>query len=650
MMIGRPFGAAPNQHASIPISRRLTAPNGTFAGVVVAGVRLAWLSDLLSHSPSGSTVTVRRDDGVILMRMPFNADAIGRGATTDAAWQDYMRSGHSPAGDGAGGLRLYRKSGASLLVVEIAQNRTEVLNRAAWPMWQPVLTLIPGLCVVGIGLFALNLRYRNDQIEAAARAANDERMRLLATMSHELRTPLTGILGQAELLTGEGGLSDRQTTRLNRLSEAGNLMRVILNRVTDVARPAGGDSLVLTSCDLDELIRGCTGIVESEARKKGLCLTTIVDPGTPARLLLAREYVQQVLINLLMNAVKYTSEGTVSLRVKSSATSLRLEVADTGPGVPPGQRRRLFRGYDRLDATGSREAGTGLGLSITDDFVHRMEGRIGHANNPSGGSLFWVELPIREPSALAKKVPRKQPASERLSPAETVSDGHALHILLVDDLDLTRSVTADFLRSAGHIVTEAPDGETAIDAVSSNDFDLVLTDMRMPIMDGLEATRRIRALPGHRGTTPIVLVTADLAALERGASGQAGVDHCLMKPFTRTELLTIVATAARVTSGPPDDTGESRVIDASVLAEMESRLGQAMTASHLRAAARRIEDLLAMLECPGVAENPAIGSAAHDLIGGVRSFGPYRSFIVPAALRYRERPRVVPCRAAGRRD
>ena len=240
LLIGRPFATAPTQHASIPLSRRVNTVDGGFAGVAVAGVRLTWLNDLLSHRPPDRhpSVTVRRDDGLILMRVPFDPDAIGRGVG-DPAWQDYLRTGLSSVTDGAGGIRLFHRVGAPHLVLEFVLDRAGIAaaGERSWLIWLPPLALVPGLCVMGLCLAAHLLSRHGDQIEAGANAANDDRMRLLATMSHELRSPLTGILGQAELLSNEGGLNAQQRTRLTRLTEAGALMRHIVNRVIDVSRP-----------------------------------------------------------------------------------------------------------------------------------------------------------------------------------------------------------------------------------------------------------------------------------------------------------------------------------------------------------------------------------------------------------------------------
>jgi CheY-like chemotaxis protein len=188
-----------------------------------------------------------------------------------------------------------------------------------------------------------------------------------------------------------------------------------------------------------------------------------------------------------------------------------------------------------------------------------------------------------------------------------------LRILLADDMDVTRSVTADFLRAAGHAVTEVANGEAATREAREHDFDVILTDMRMPVVDGLEATRRIRMLPGYRGRTPVVLVTADLAARDRGLSGQAGVDLCLLKPFTRAELLDTVQEAARLT--PVPDPTDCPILDATILGQLRESLGDRATEEHLRAASRRLDALSALLRTPDAARSPDVEDAVHDLAG-----------------------------------
>jgi CheY-like chemotaxis protein len=188
-------------------------------------------------------------------------------------------------------------------------------------------------------------------------------------------------------------------------------------------------------------------------------------------------------------------------------------------------------------------------------------------------------------------------------------------------MELTRLVAADYLRSAGHTVTEVADGETAIAGIQQQDFDVVLTDMRMPIIDGLELTRRVRALPGQRGRIPVVMVTANLIANDHIGSGGTGVDVCVMKPFTRTELLAAVESAAQLMPAPERDSTADPVLDRCILIELRDSLGAAGFSTQVEVMVRRIEDLLALLGSPDATQNPALRKALHDLGGGAGLFG-----------------------------
>jgi CheY-like chemotaxis protein len=358
-------------------------------------------------------------------------------------------------------------------------------------------------------------------------------------------------------------------------------------------------------------------MVEAEARRKGLELLTAFDPTTPHRAMLAGDLVQQVLVNLLMNAVKFTSAGSVTLRIKGNTERLRFEVADMGPGIPAGKRRGLFGKSDRPDHDGPDL------LWIIQRFVSRMGGQIGVAANPGGGTVFWLVLPTAAADAFIAPdaTATTNPPGATLQQHRPARQIHALRILLADDMELTRLVATDYLRSAGHTVTEVGDGEMAIAAVQNRDFDVVLTDMRMPIIDGLEVTRRIRALPGQRGRTPVVLVTANLIANEHVASGGTGVDVCVMKPFTRAELLAAVETAARLMPVPERHATADPVLDRYILIELRDSLGAAGFATQVEVMIHRIEDLLALLGSPGATQNPALCNALHDLGGGSGLFG-----------------------------
>lgn len=614
LFAGHPFGPTADLPAStIPLSRRLSAPDGGFAGVAIAGIRLAWLRALLADpSPGpGAIATIRRDDGKILMRAPFNADDIGRSDPADTAWRDWTRT-HVSLGETAGSLYLVRPiGGASGLLLELTVPRDSLVpGPAAWET--PLLALPPGLCALALAVRLRQTRRRAGAAKIAAQAEASERMHLLASMSHELRTPLSGVIGQADLMRCEGGLSHAQAERLERMIEAGMAMRVIVDRTIDFARP-GNHTVepVLANCALDNLIRSCRAIVEADAKAKNLALITLVDPAVPPVAKLDRVLVFEALINHLRNAVKYTDRGSVTLRLSRAAAGagvpdgLRFEIADTGPGVAPSLCARLFQPYDRLDVGPSACEGNGLGLSITREIVARLGGRTGHRDNPGGGSVFWVELPFVPPD---KDVPRAAPEPPPRAP---------LRILVADDQPVTRTVTADYLRSAGHTVTEVEDGEAAVAAVRCESFDMLLTDMRMPGWDGLETARRVRALPGDRNKMPIVLVTADLAARSRAAAGDARIDLCLMKPFTRRELLAAVETVAALL---PSERTEP-VLDEEILAELRAAMGPDTLDANLRTASQRIEHFLMRLDRREEEGGPDLDPTIHDLTGIVGVLG-----------------------------
>lgn len=376
------------------------------------------------------------------------------------------------------------------------------------------------------------LMLARDEAERASRAKS----RFLAGMSHELRTPLSGILGYAQLLQLEGGLNAAQSARVHAMLDAGTHLLEMINSVLDLSQ-IEADRLELHASAVDPrtIARACLDLVRPAADAKGLALRLLEAPHVPHHIMADPIRLREVLLNLLGNAVKFTAHGSVEVRLltTSDTARLRLEVADTGPGIPPERRLHLFQEFERLgaDAAGLGE-GAGLGLALSARLAVLMGGSLGHQDNPCRGSVFWLELPLTETTGrvIAGGTTDRPPLPAR-----------SLRLMVVDDVAMNRDIASAFLHAAGYEVVCAENGLQAVTAAAAGDFDAVLMDVRMPGIDGLEAARRIRALAGKRGQVPIIALTAQAFAEQVEACRRAGMESHLAKPYTHQALLDAVA-------------------------------------------------------------------------------------------------------------
>ena len=456
-----------------------------------------------------------------------------------------------------------------------------------------------------------------------AEQANLAKTRFVAMVTHELRTPLNGVLGYAELLRIEGNLSARQTGRVDAMMRAGRHLRDMIESVLDFASiESGRMELNLAPIVVRELIEECVAIIRPIAADRALRLVVAISPDVPRRIVADMARLRQILINLLGNAIKFTREGGVELRVLAGtlAAGLRIEVADTGPGIDPADRDRLFQDFERFGASVAVE-GTGLGLAITARIVALMGGTIGYAANPGGGSVFSLELPAAAtdmvpPPPAAAAVHNATPSGRRL--------------LLVDDVEMNLDIMGAFLRAAGHAVTLAGNGHDAIRIASETMFDLILMDVCMPEPDGLEATRMIRELPAPFGQVPILALTAQSFAEQRARCRDAGMNGHIAKPVEYATLMrAITETTAHSAAGLPGDwpTGEAVAFDAhpppqldrAVLDETLAFLSPAEITGHLRLLRARQELMLRLLDQP--ADPASLTEAAHVLASTAGMFG-----------------------------
>jgi signal transduction histidine kinase/CheY-like chemotaxis protein/HPt (histidine-containing phosphotransfer) domain-containing protein len=616
---GAPFSTESESAVGFTVSRRITANDGRFAGVVVMGVRLAAVRELLNRHELGTSeaVTLMRDDGTVLMRLPFDLKDIGHRIEPFAPFLAFSRSGQSSistrvTSDDAAQRLVFRRVGGYPLVVGVATLPEE--DGRGWPYlpWA-----VGGAATVGIGCWLLVRRlWREQRLREAAERQSEEKSRFLAMLSHELRTPLHGVLGYADQLSRDRALSLGQTRHVAEIVRSARHMRDVVNVVLDYARvEAPGPAVHMRRFDVRQLVEDCLAVVEPSAKARGLATRCTAAAALPAQFVTDELQLRQILVNLLSNAVKYTPSGGIDVHLSGDEDHLTIEVADTGIGIPESQRHLLFKEFERFGTERTSIEGTGLGLAIAHRLVRRLGGHIGHRDNPGGGSVFWLELPAGAAD---------EPAA---APAQEIVPDRRLDVLVADDSDVNRAVAATFLRQAGHAVIEAHDGSEAVRHAAARDFDVVLMDMRMAGMDGLEATRRIRALEGPRGRVPIVAVTANALDQHAEECRRAGMSDHLAKPFTQAELLAVIARAA------PAQVAPEPTIDPDSMAQLTGCMGADAVERMMDGLALRIEALLRKVEDPAAGGSmDQLGDLAHELAGSGGTLGCTR--LAAAARRF----------------
>ncbi|MFM1873498.1 MAG: hypothetical protein RL398_2920, partial [Planctomycetota bacterium] len=380
-------------------------------------------------------------------------------------------------------------------------------------------------------LAAQELRAARDAAEAASRAKSA----FLATMSHEIRTPMNAVLGYASLL-GETELDARQREHLKVLEQSGEALLRILDDVLDYAKiEAGRLDLERIPFRPAQLLDDAAVVLRARAAAKGIELDWQARNDLPEVLLGDPGRLRQIVLNLLGNAVKFTSEGSVRMTAEWRGSLLRIEVADTGIGITEAQRELLFREFSQADSsTRRRFGGTGLGLAICRRLLSLMRGTIGVDSEPGRGSTFWFEAPLLVGTSAMLQAGRPE--------AVQVSEGSwpggvRPRVLLVEDNDVNRRLAGSFLAGLDCEVLTATNGREAVDLYGRQDISLVLMDCLMPEMDGFEATREIRAHEQSSGRRcPIVALTANAMPGDRRRCLDAGMDDFLSKPFRKADL------------------------------------------------------------------------------------------------------------------
>jgi len=382
----------------------------------------------------------------------------------------------------------------------------------------------------------------NEELARASRLKDE----FLASMSHELRTPLTAILGLADLLLagGRGPLSEPQTRAVGMMQESGRHLLALITDILDVSKiGAGRLELALGRVDLRGVCEAALALVAPSASQKRHVLS--LDAPAARTLFRADERrVKQVLLNLLGNAVKFTPPGgtiTVSAEADEEAREARISVRDSGPGIAVEGREKLFRPFVQLDARLAREhEGSGLGLVLVESLVALHGGRVELESEPGRGSRFTVVFPWDRRDAEAPPTPPRGEAR----PAGAPAGAAGARVLLVEDNAMQVTLFAEALQAAGFRVDIARNGLEAVEKAGATDPDVVVMDVQMPGLDGLEATRRLRSNPALRGT-PVLALTALVMPGDRERCREAGVDEYVAKPVPLAELVAAVGRLAR---------------------------------------------------------------------------------------------------------
>ncbi|HEY9605766.1 MAG TPA: ATP-binding protein, partial [Allocoleopsis sp.] len=368
------------------------------------------------------------------------------------------------------------------------------------------------------------------QAEEAAESANRAKSEFLANMSHELRTPLNAILGYAQIFKKYKNLTQQQTNGLDIIHQCGEHLLTLINDILDLSKiEARKMELYPKEFYFPSFINGISEICRIHAEQKGISLIYKTLSPLPKIIRADEKRLRQVLINLLSNAVKFTENGSITFQVGYQEGKLRFQVEDTGIGIAPEQLEAIFLPFQQVGENNRKSEGTGLGLAISRQLVRMMGGELKVKSSLGKGSVFWLDLDLSE---VAQTVDVDNISQRNIMGFV----GSQRRVLVVDDQSVNRSVLVNLLEPFGFEVLEATNGLDALDKVHEFKPDVIFMDLVMTVMDGFEATRRLRMLPDFKDVV-VIAVSASVFDFNRQQSRDVGCDDFLSKPVREAELL-----------------------------------------------------------------------------------------------------------------
>ncbi|WP_159711023.1 hybrid sensor histidine kinase/response regulator [Geminicoccus flavidas] len=664
MAIGDPvISRYPPFRRIVPVSWPLRSATGQLAGVVVvrANVDLyaRMFADLLAEPEE--TIALVDGSGELYALDARHWPHFDAAPPRPPALDEWLRSGTAAAGSMVLAKHVVSVAEVGELGLWVVAAKPAAALLAEWRVHVTIAIASSIVFSLGAGWFTharqqnfALLRKTLGQAEAAAaqarlaqaKAEESERAKaqFLAAMSHEIRTPLTGVLGMTDLLAAEP-LGPRQQNYVRSIQLSGHHLLGVINDILDFSRlEAGGLHLDEVDFSLSTVVMQVQAMMAPQAIERGLALDFDLDPqlppvvqGDPARL-------RQILVNLIGNGLKFTSQGGVRMTIRRCDDGyegwFRFEIRDTGIGIDPERLKDLFQAFTQADRSIARRyGGTGLGLAICQHLVQLMGGRIGGESMPGRGSLFWFELRLPEGD---RSLPEQQADPDPAS-------GPPLRILVAEDVEVNRDLLHAILTRGGHSITFARNGREAVEQAGQGEFDIVLMDVQMPEMDGIEATQRIRQLPAPHGSVAIVALTANVMETERRRCLDAGMNDVLTKPIAWGELYRVLAgihrpasradaapapaAAPALPAAPADGIAADPLLDHARIEALTRMAGAARAAKFLRDALVSAKELVA--EIQRLKDDlPEAAKPAHRLAGTAPSFGLLRIGILARRIEH----------------
>ena len=624
--ISAPVRNRSNGQWTFYLSRRLNGPRGEFLGLVMVGFSSTFLSDFYQkiNLGDGATVALYRRDAMLMARWPHDDARMGRVAATPP-WPQAPAAQASllDNGDVDGGASPLPRLAASRVIDKsliITLSVTDKLYLAQWRRSSAALALAGAISVAAIVaaflvlIRSLKRRERDMEemrtLQASAEAANRAKSAFLTMMSHEIRTPLTAIIGFADMLQ-QGGTAAAREDAAAVISRNGHQLLDIINDILDLAKIEAGrlplETLPYSPLDV---ARGVTATMGAQAQAKGISFTLHADGPMPGAVLGDPTRLRQILFNLCGNAVKFTEHGGVQLALAydGAAGRLRCTVTDTGIGIDAAQRARLFQPFSQADAAVARKyGGTGLGLHLVQQLAQRMDGVVSVSSEAGWGAVFTVD--IAAPAAPGAMLTPVAPVTAVATAAITAAPDAAPRrlrgtVLVAEDGADNRRLIGAYLTRLGLSWHAVENGALAVDAALAGRYDLVLMDIRMPVLDGVDAVQALRA----RGfTRPVIALTANVMADDLVRYAQAGFDRTIGKPIDFALFTATLAELMGEAQAEPDP------LEARFDAELDA-IRAAFTAS-LGPRLAELARLVAQADWGGA------GDLAHQLKGAGGSFG-----------------------------